>query len=97
MHTSLLIKVKSGNTEQSDLSINVLKNISSRNSRKYATCEHNNSSKNHILHALLKTRNPKTGSLSNSEDIDKMPHNAAFHQDLQYLLRQNRSTDKQLQ
>ena len=35
----------------------------------------------------LWTRNPKTGTLGNSEDPDEMPHNAAFHQGLQCLLK----------
>ena len=29
----------------------------------------------------------KTGTLANSEDPDEMPHKAAFHQGLHYLLR----------
>ena len=32
----------------------------------------------------------KTGTLANSEDPDEMQHNAAFHQGLHCLLRQNR-------
>ena len=34
------------------------------------------------------------GSLTNSEDPDEMPHNAAFHQGLHYLLRQKWSLKK---
>ena len=34
---------------------------------------------------------PKTGTLANSEDPDEMLHNAAFHQGLHCLLRQNQS------
>ena len=30
----------------------------------------------------LRARNPKTGSLANSEGLDEMLHNAAFHQGL---------------
>ena len=42
----------------------------------------------------LKTRNPRPGILTNSEDPDKMPYNAAFHQDLHCLLRQNPFSEK---
>ena len=35
----------------------------------------------------LYTRNPETGTLTNSEDQDEMQHNAAFHQGLHFLLR----------
>ena len=35
-------------------------------------------------------------TLSNSEDSDEMPHNAAFHQGLHCLLRQNRSSEKEI-
>ena len=35
----------------------------------------------------LKTRNPKMGTLANSEDPDEMLHDAAFHQGLHCLLR----------
>ena len=31
-------------------------------------------------------------SLANSEDSDEMPHNAAFHQGLHYLLKQKQSS-----
>ena len=41
----------------------------------------------------LKTRNPKTGTLANSEDPDEMLHNAVFHQRLHCLLRQNQSSE----
>ena len=34
---------------------------------------------------------------TNSEDPDEMLHNAAFHQGLHYLLRQNRSSENQVQ
>ena len=37
------------------------------------------------------------GTLANSEDPDEMPHNVAFHQDLHCLLRQNRSSEKEMQ
>ena len=37
------------------------------------------------------------GILENSEDPDEMPHNAAFHQGLHCLLRQNRSSEKEMQ
>ena len=37
---------------------------------------------------LLKTGNHFTGTFANNEDPDKMPHDAAFHQGLHYLLRQ---------
>ena len=36
----------------------------------------------------LKTRHPKMGTLANSEDLDEMLHDAAFHQGLHCLLRQ---------
>ena len=35
----------------------------------------------------LKTGNPLMGTFANNEDPDKMPHDAAFHQGLHYLLR----------
>ena len=38
----------------------------------------------------------ETGMFANSEDPDEMPHNAIFHQDLHYVLRQNRSSEKEL-
>ena len=44
---------------------------------------------------LLWTRNPWTGTLTNSEDSDEMPHNAAFHQGLHCLLSQNQSSEKE--
>ena len=37
------------------------------------------------------------GTLTNSLDPDEMPHNAAFHQGLHCLLRQNRSSEKEIQ
>ena len=37
------------------------------------------------------------GTLTNSEDPDEMQHNAAFHQGLHCLLRQNRSSEKEIQ
>ena len=40
---------------------------------------------------LLYTGNPLTGTFTNSEDLDEMPHNAAFHQGLHCLLYGNRS------
>ena len=35
------------------------------------------------------------GTLANSEDPDEMPHNAAFHQGLYYLLIPKRSSEKE--
>ena len=35
-------------------------------------------------------------SLANSEDPDEMPHNVAFNQGLHYLLRQRRSSEKEI-
>ena len=35
------------------------------------------------------------GTLANSEGPDEMPHNAAFHQGLQSLIRQNPSSEKE--
>ena len=37
------------------------------------------------------------GSKANSEDPDEMPHNAAFHQGLHYLLRLKRSSEREIQ
>ena len=37
------------------------------------------------------------GNLVNSEGPDVMPHNAAFHQGLHCLPRQNRSSEKKIQ
>ena len=34
------------------------------------------------------------GTFTNSEDLDEMLHNAAFHQGLHCLLRSKRSSDK---
>ena len=36
------------------------------------------------------------GTLANSDDPDEMPHNAAFHQGLHCLLRQNGSLEKEI-
>ena len=36
-------------------------------------------------------------ALTNSEDPDEMPHNAAFHQVLHNLLRQKRFSEKEIQ
>ena len=36
-------------------------------------------------------------TLANSEDLDEMPNNAAFHQGLHSLLTQNRSSEKEIQ
>ena len=44
----------------------------------------------------LKTRNPKTGTLANSEDQDEMPHYTAFHQGLHCLLRQNQYSENEI-
>ena len=37
------------------------------------------------------------GPFENSEDPDEMLQNAAFHRDLHCLLRQNRSSEKEIQ
>ena len=37
------------------------------------------------------------GSFANSEDLDEMPHNLAFHLGLHHLLGQNRSSEKEIQ
>ena len=37
------------------------------------------------------------GTFANSEDPDEMPHNVAFHQVLHFLIRQNRSSEKEIQ
>ena len=39
----------------------------------------------------------KTGTLTNNEDPDEMPHKAAFHQDLHCLMTLNQSSKKQKQ
>ena len=39
---------------------------------------------------------PKRVTLSNSEDPGEMPHNAAFHQGLHCLLRQNQYSAKEI-
>ena len=44
----------------------------------------------------LWTGNPKTGTLANSEDPDEMTHNAAFHQGLHWMGRQNLPSEKEL-
>ena len=44
----------------------------------------------------LWTRNPKMGAMANSEEPDVMPYDAAFHQDLRCLQRQNRSSEKEI-
>ena len=36
-------------------------------------------------------------ALANIEDLDEMPHNAAFYQDLHCLLRLKRSSEKEIQ
>ena len=36
-------------------------------------------------------------SYSNSEGPDKMPHKVAFNQGMHYLLRQNQSSEKEIQ
>ena len=36
------------------------------------------------------------GTIANSEDPDEMPHNAAFHQGLHCLQRQNQSSDEKI-
>ena len=46
-----------------------------------------------LWETLLKTRNPKTGTLANSEDQDEMQYYATFHQSLHCLLRQNRYSE----
>ena len=45
----------------------------------------------------LKTGNPKKGTLENSVDQDEMPLYGAFHQGLHCLLRQNQSSEKEIQ
>ena len=42
------------------------------------------------------TRNSIKGTLANSEDPDEMMHHAAFHQGLHCVLRQNKSSEKEL-
>ena len=39
--------------------------------------------------------NPKTGTLANREDSDELLYNAAFHQGLHCLLRQNQPVNAQ--
>ena len=36
------------------------------------------------------------GTVANSEDPDEIMHKAAFHQCLQYLLRQSQSSEKEI-
>ena len=49
-----------------------------------------------IIFNPLKTRNPTTGTLANSEDPDKMSFHAPFHQDLHCLLSKNRPSEKEI-
>ena len=44
-----------------------------------------------------KIGNPLISTLANSEDPDEMPHNAAFCQGLHFLIRQNQSSEKEIQ
>ena len=46
---------------------------------------------------LYKTENHKKAILVNSEDPNEMLHSAAFHLDLHCLLKQNRSSEKEMQ
>ena len=50
-----------------------------------------------MLPSPLETRNPQMGTLANSEDPDVRPHNAIFYQGLHCLLRQTRSSEKEIQ
>ena len=43
------------------------------------------------------TRNPQTGTFTNSEDPDEMSHNAAFHQCKPCLSRKKRYSKKKMQ
>ena len=43
---------------------------------------------NNLKFDPLKTGNPLMGTFANNEDLDKMSHDAAFHQGLHYLQRQ---------
>ena len=45
----------------------------------------------------LRTGNPQTGTIANSEDPGEMPAKTAFHQGLNLLLRQNQSLEKEIQ
>ena len=47
--------------------------------------EHNFIKPQFIISPLY-TRNPKTGTLSKSQDLDEIPHEAVFHQGLHCLL-----------
>ena len=44
----------------------------------------------------LWTRNLKMGVMANGEEPDEMPHDAAFHQGLRCLQRQNPSSEKEI-
>ena len=46
---------------------------------------------------ILETPKLLTGTLANCEDPDEMPHNVAFHQGLHCLLRQNQSSETEIQ
>ena len=48
-------------------------------------------------HKHFEDRKPLKGTFVNSEDQDEMPHNVAFYQGLHYLLRQNWSSEKEIQ
>ena len=50
-----------------------------------------------VLLNPLYTGNHKTGILASSEDSNEMPHNAAFHQGLHCLLRQKRTSEKEIE
>ena len=39
----------------------------------------------------------KMGYMANSEEPDDMQHNETFHQSLHFLLRQNQSSEKEMQ
>ena len=45
----------------------------------------------------MQNGNSLTGTMANSEDPDEMPHKAAFHQGLHCLLKQIRSSEKEIQ
>ena len=45
----------------------------------------------------LRTRKLITGTSANNEDPDEMLHYAAFHRSLHCLLRQNRSSEEEIQ
>ena len=46
---------------------------------------------------LLYSGNPYWDALTNNEDPDEMPHDAAFHQNQHCLLRLNQSSEKEIQ